>query len=383
MTLFVFVLRLCGVVLFATSFGLTAMTLLRPSAPAPLLSLTRYSAAASAGSSLWLRDLDRQADMRLMDTDRLLYALWMPSGEQIAYFFDDARGSAVYLYEVATGETTAGLEIPRLLPLRWSPDGDWLLLYSFSTNQIFAMSYAAGVLDEPVYIAVGSPDALWSPDGARIYFLDAALTLSVIDTACLRGDGLCIARALPAERPPEQLAGWMPDGERLMVASGRRPSGQADLYALNPSDGAMTRLAAYLLPGSPPAWSPDGSVLALALALPVNPLPALRSEPIPGVYLVEDDNPPRLLWAGIAGELSWLPDGDRLAFELISRVGSDRSIWVYDYGDDALWRTTPTGVHEAAPHWVVFPGRELAVWLLLAVDAVLLGALWLFRAREQ
>ena len=373
------IFRLCAALVLLFSVGLTCLTLLRPSTPTPLLSLTRFTPNSRSGSGLWLRDLARGADVQLLGSDRLLYTLWLPSGEQFVYFHDDSQGSAVYLYDLMTGRTTPGPVIPRLLPLVWSPDGRWLLLYNFNTNQIFVMAHDGAQFGEPVYLAVGSSDVLWSPDGARLYFLDVAGTLSVIDTACLEGQGLCIPQPVPVDQPVEQLAGWMPDGERLMVAAGRRDTGQPDLFSLDPGDGDLTRIAEYLLPGAPPAWSPDGTTLALSLALPANEAPSAGSEPIPSVYLIEDGGPPRLLWAGIAGQLGWSPDGTRLAFELISRVSNDRSIWVYDHAEDRLTRTTAPGANEASPDWISFRGRPFAPALLLAVDAAL--ALWLTRPR--
>lgn len=374
--IFAFFIRWVAVLLFGVSLALTGVTLLRPASPAPLLSLTRFTPNTSVGSGLWLRDLERGADLRLIDSARLLYSLWLPSGEQLVYFYDDAEGSAVYLYDVATGQTLLGPVIPRLLPLAWSPDGHWLLLYNFSTNQIYAMAHNGGQFGEPVYVAFGSSDVLWSLDGGRIYFLDVTATLGVIDSACLDGRRFCIARAVPTDAPVAQLAGWMPDGEHLMVVAGRRENGQPDLFSLDPQTGALTLLAEYLLPGAPPAWSPDGQVLALSLALPANESSSADSEPIPGVYLIEQGGAPRLLWAGIAGELGWSPSGARLAFELISRVGNDRSIWVYDRRDDTLTRTTTAGTHEAAPAWITFPGRPFQPALLLGLDALLAVGLW-------
>ena len=383
MILFRLICRLCAALLLLISVGLTCLKVLRPATPAPLLSLTRFTPNTTVGSGLWLRDLERRADVQLVGSDRLLYALWLPSGEQFVYFYDDAQGSAVFLYDAVTGRTTLGPVIPRLLPLTWSPDGRRLLLYNFNTNQIFVMAHEGTRLGEPVYLAVGSSDVLWSPDGARLYFLDVTGTLSVIDTACLDGQGLCIPQPIPVDQPVEQLAGWMPDGERLMVASGRRDTGQPDLFSLDPDSGAQTRVVEYLLPGASPAWSPDGAVLALSLALPANEAPSAGSEPIPSVYLIENGGRPRLLWAGIAGQLGWSPDGQRLAFELISRVSNDRSIWVYNREQAVLTRTTAPGANEAAPVWIAFPGRPFEPALLLAVDAALALALWLTRPRVR
>lgn len=376
-----FVFRLCALLMLLMCVGLACLLLLRPSTPAPLLSLTRFTSPTMVGSGLWLRDLGRHADIQLLGSERLLYALWLPSGDQFVYFYDDAQGSAVYLYDATTGETTPGPVIARLLPLAWSPDGRWLLLYNFTTNQIFVMAHEGAQLGDPVFLAVGSSDVLWSPDVSHIYFLDVAGTLSVIDTACLVRQGLCLPQSVPAAQPVEQLAGWMPDGKRLMVAAGRRDTGQPDLFSLDLNSGLRRQLAAYLLPGAAPAWSPDGGTLALSLALPGNAQPSAGSEPIPGVYLIEPDGGPRLLWAGIAGELGWSPDGQRLAFELISRVGSDRSVWVYDRASDTLTRTTAPGVNEAAPVWIVFPGRAFEPGLPLAVAGALALALWLTRPR--
>ncbi len=382
MTLLRLIFRLCAALLLLSLLAVSCLVALRPNAPAPLLSLTRFAPNTTVGSSLWLRDVDRRSDIRLIESARLLYALWLPSGEQVVYFYDDVPGSAVFVYDVATGHIQPGPVIARLLPLSWSPDGRWLLLYNFTTNQISAMPRQGATFGEPVYVAAGSSDVLWSPDGSRIYYLDSAATPSAIETGCLDGVGFCIPQLVPVDQPIEQLAGWMPDGERLMVVAGRRDTGQPDLFSLDLDDGHLRRIAEYLLPGASPSWSPDGAVLALSLALPVNDAPSSGSEPIPGVYLIEGGGPPRLLWTGIAGELGWSPDGARLAFELISRVGNDRSVWVYDRRDATLTRTTAAGAHEAAPQWILFPGRPFEPALPLAAVGLLVLALWLTRIRR-
>jgi Tol biopolymer transport system component len=376
------IFRAGAVGVLVLSMLLAGMVLLRPTKPTPILSLTGFDVNSGAGSGLWLRDLTRQLRLRLLDSERLLYTLWLPSGDELAYFFDDSQGTAIYLYDVTTGKTTVGPIIPRLVPLSWSPDARYLLLYNFSTNDLMVMSHdSAHTLGEPAYLATASADALWAADSQRLYFRDVAGTLSRIDVACLDGQGLCIPQVVESERSVDQLAGWMPNETDLMVFSGSRESGQPDLYSLNPVDGTMVRIAQYLLPGTLPVWSPDGQVLAVSLALPTSDDDDLTSEPIPGVYMLREGERPTLLWTGIAGQLGWSSDGRLLAFELVTRVGNDRSVWVYERATEALRRLTPAGEHEAAPAWVSYSGRAFDVWPLLLLDALLVLGLWFTRPR--
>jgi hypothetical protein len=158
----------------------------------------------------------------------------------------------------------------------------------------------------------------------------------------------------------------------------------ASLYSLNPQTQQLLPLIENALPGTVPVWSPDGALLAASLALPGSDLPASQSEPIPALYLIDLATGEReLLWAGIAGQLGWSPEGDFLAFELVSRVGNDRSIWLYERATGAVYTVTEPGIQETSPAWVRYRGRPFVGALLLALDAALSVILWMTRKNRS
>lgn len=374
------ILRLAASLLLTLLLVLMLLFLARPAEPEPLLSLTRFDRLAQ-GSAVWLLDSGRGEEFQLLESAHLIYALWSPGGRYLAYFFAAPSGAELFIADMQTGERRQIADVSDLLPLGWSPDSRWLLLFSFSSDHLLYLANATPVQGSPQYLTTGSPDAVWSRDSSRLYFRDQAGTVGWLAAACLSGAEPCFARPVAAAREVERLVGLMPGGEALMALSGSRASGQPDLYSLNPETGAMKRLLEYLLPGAPPVWSPDGEVLAASLALPPSREPSARSEPIPAVYLVRPHTTarPQLLWTGVAGQLGWTPRGDRLVFELISRVGNERSVWIYDREAARLEQVTTPGRDEAAPYWLTFHGRAFSIAPLLALEIGLVIALWLMR----
>ncbi|GEM_PF-2213605 len=375
-------LRLAASLVLLASLVLTLLFAARPAHPRPLLSLIRFDRLAQ-GSSVWLLDRERDRAFRLLSSEYLIYALWSPDGRFLAYTFAAPDGAALFILDMQTGTQRQIANVPDLLPVGWSPDARWLLLSGFSTDRLLYLANDPVTPTEPLYLATGTPDVVWSRDSRRLYLRDQAGTVGWLDVRCLEGIAPCIARPVPAEREVERLAGRMPDGETLMALSGSRASGQPDLFSLDPETGDMELLLEYLLPGAPPVWSPDGEVLAASLALPPSPEQLVWSEPIPGVYLVRPGGEarPQLLWTGIAGQLSWSPDGDRLVFELISRVGNERSVWIYDMAAATLETVTAPGRDEASPAWLTLRGRTFDAAPLLALQAALVLALWVTRRR--
>lgn len=116
----------------------------------------------------------------------------------------------------------------------------------------------------------------WAPDGNRVAFLAGRLSLnSDNDTVALfvaDADGSNLRRLSGC--PEEYSCGvamgsglsWSPDGRSIALASGH-------LYVVDVADGVRRRLPA----GEPvlaPAWSPDGSVIAVADQSEIRTVPA-------------------------------------------------------------------------------------------------------------
>lgn len=189
----------------------------------------------------------------------------------------------------------------------------------------------------------------WSPNGLRIAFVsDRAGPLSVW---VMNADGSHQSKLGPGAHPA-----WSPDGVQIAFSLG------SDIHVMN-SDGSgshqLTNIESE--PGYPswstssgyhsPAWSPDGSRLAV-IRQSTGPTPlASYSE----VYVIDSDghgvslNPGAGSW--MADGLDWSPDGKQIAFGAMSPFRLQESITILNV-DGSGSVIPPSGVaHDLQPAW--------------------------------
>lgn len=197
---------------------------------------------------------------------------------------------------------------------RWSPAEDRIAFLSNRDGQIHIYLMRPDGSQQTRLTSGGAGDerlAGWSPDGRRLLFYRQR-QLFVIDA-----DGGNL-RALASQ---VDGASWGPDGARLVysapAAGGQKGSA---LYRIN-TDGSGQQLITSTVPLSITAveWSPDGARIAYQV-------PLLTEDGILmdiDTYIVDADggSPTRL--AG-AFSLAWSPDGRRAAFSTLS------SLWAAD-----------------------------------------------------
>jgi hypothetical protein len=197
-------------------------------------------------------------------------------------------------------------------------------------------------------------------------------------------DGGLLANVIRDPRRASEIAAeWRnsTDMEVVYLQSDAPPS-MIDLSRLESEQ--LRWLSDNILPGTIPAVSPDGALIAASLALPASDIPAAQSESIPALYLIDlATSESQLLWVGVAGALSWSPAGDYLAFELVSRVRNDRSIWLYERASGEVYTVTAPGIQEISPAWVRYRGRPFEGALLLGLDTTLLVLLAFTQKKEQ
>jgi Tol biopolymer transport system component len=138
--------------------------------------------------------------------------------------------------------------------------------------------------------------ASWSPDGARIAFLDSG-AVSVMDA-----DGTNRRRlgSGSADRRPV----WSPDGRRLAFVSGQ--FGSATLAVVDVDTGARRDLAANAALNWPPAWSHDGTRIAYTRTSDGNDVAVVAA----------DGSGDRVVAGGPTFDAApaWSPDGSQIAF---------------------------------------------------------------------
>ena len=262
----------------------------------------------------------------------------------------------------------------------WSPRSDALVWGSEDGLLKHSLDGRAAIVLSSARVA---GRAAWSPDGAAIAFVDRARSMLVVldaDDGGLRFEAPIGNRDVT--RGPFSLLelggpAWSPDGSRLaftcwdgagdeVCVIGADGSGRRQLTRLEPAQSTPGGAQAGDEPAAantgPPAWSPDGSSLAVAVY-------PERRRATSGVYVVD-------LERGTASQVSallpnsaiaWFPDGNSLVFSARQEGRSDVFQLQLDGGSpDNLTSGLPSGGRQPAPAGdgkkvAVVSGRDLVV----------------------
>ena len=158
----------------------------------------------------------------------------------------------------------------------------------------------------------------WSPDGKRFVFMSNGGEGNY-DLYLREPDGR-IAR-VTTHREKDGHAHWSPARDQIAFISGR--SGQGDVYLLDLSTKATTRVTHGEWPYLYPQWSPDGKRLAVIQGINENhDVYVLEPGRIPAV-------PPKPLSTWRYDDLRpvWSPDGKRIAFYTNYNPADDPKTW--------------------------------------------------------
>ena len=265
------------------------------SAPAPV-SAAQVSSdgliAFSADDQIYVMNADG-SDVRLL-TDGLpgtfRYPALSPDGNRLAFIRDDKS-----LYVMGTDGSHMQLLAYSHVALgepAWSPDGTMLAFvrgydttsggYANITScgqEIYVLYLSSGI-EVNLTKGLGGTDPAWSPDGTRIAFSSARDDDYEIYTMGL--DGKDIEQLTKNIGSAEAEPAWSPDGKQIAYAANLlhgaflcgfmptpRPPGVPDestagVYVMSP-DGTDQTLLEGTEGGIEPAWSPDGTSLALVI----------------------------------------------------------------------------------------------------------------------
>ena len=201
--------------------------------------------------------------------------------------------------------------------------------------------------------------ASWSPDGARIAFLDSG-AVSVMDAD--GGNRRRLGTSLADRRPV-----WSPDGRRLALVSGQ--FGSATLVVVDTGSGTRRELSATAAVNWPPAWSPDGTRIAYTRVSNGYDLAVIPADG-PGDRVLVDGP------AFDAGP-AWSPDGSQIAFLHSTEAGP--AVHVVSPDGGPIHRVSQTGFYGAgaygtSPSWSP-DGTRIAFTGTTRLEYYKLGAL--------
>jgi Tol biopolymer transport system component len=173
-----------------------------------------------------------------------------------------------YVYTVGYGQMWAAGFATVPVPIgygfnpRLSPDGQWVLYYADTPENLNAEAYIYNVVTRQLRNLTQHPghdwSPAWSPDGTQIAFAsarDGNAELYVVDVACAqRNDCARSARRLTITPESELGPSWSPDGRQIIYA---RDHGAAyQLFALDVLDGTARQITSGAANHRAPVWRP-------------------------------------------------------------------------------------------------------------------------------
>jgi Tol biopolymer transport system component len=230
--------------------------------------------------------------------------VWSPDGQRFAFTTPQPDGT----WQLATAEPD-GSQLTRLgegeYPA-WSPDGARL---AFGRGDEIWVMNADGT-EQRLLVAGASPWSIaWDPDGSRLAYMAPEATETggegmIVSPEALWFVDITSGEVTQVTRAEVAVAGtnpaWSPDGTRLAIGGNR---------LIDESGTVVLQLEQGVTWGLTP-WSPSGDELALHVDASIE------------VLDLESGERRTVARAGMANQLIWSPDGSHLAYTAGS-AGSD------------------------------------------------------------
>jgi len=313
---------------------------------------------------------------------------WYPSGvhsdvspafdpanpSTLVFEYDPAGGEArsLYMYDIATGETSLVTESKTRYPFVWARQGNWLVYDSFERNGKDRDLYVVQPSDPKTKRLLSQFDGAWSPedwapDGSTVLanevFANSETYLWRVDVKT--GQKTPITRRGDGKPSAWFNARFSNDGRQVYALSDRGIGGQQRIWRCEVAACAWTPVTADGLAVDSIAGgfelSSDGTLLATVLDRGSNT----------ELYVIDLKNmrPVQLpeMQAGVVSQIHWRPRSHEVAFTMGS-VRAQGDVYSVDVANGSLTRWTfseTTFNPEVLPRpqvvqWRTFDGRMIS-----------------------
>jgi Tol biopolymer transport system component len=192
----------------------------------------------------------------------------------------------------------------------WSPDGTKIAYVDGQNLRLMVMNAdGTGLRALAGSVSEDFPMPSWSPDGMQLTFVRGEVEKSRISVVGVDGRGLRTLKRVRLDSSEGGEPKWSPDGRRIAFVHAARD--RFDVYVIRPDGTGLRRVDRCAVE---PAWHPDGRTLACwgyAYGKRGRIFGAIRLVTVDG-----RSNRPiiRTRPRALIHDLSWSPDGTRLAY---------------------------------------------------------------------